>query len=382
MAAFDSVPESRNRIRPASSRAVLLLCLCIAIYLANLWTVPLARGGDTIPNRLVPFAILSRGTVTLDLFRGEFKRAGVRTWYLRETPNGLSSFYPAGTAIAALPVFAPIYAVLALGGVPAPALMFAVAEPVEKLAATTITATAIVLFFFTVCRFMEARTAFGCALAFAFATSMWATSSQMLWQQTAVAFALTVAIWQLTAPGLPPRAAALAGAALSLAVLARPTSALLLAAGAAAAFLTPGAASERRARLFALVAGATPLLVLALTLNLRYFDNPAGGYGLIASGYRHGLVSLDRLFGAAGLLVSPNRGLFVYTPVALLGVAGLCRQIRPGGPRDPLLASFGIAALAHLLLVGTYNEWWGGWSFGPRYLVDILPLLAFAAADM
>ena len=38
------------------------------------------------------------------------------------------------------------------------------------------------------------------------------------------------------------------------------------------------------------------------------------------------------------------------------------------------------AAAAQLLLYGSYSVWWGGYTYGPRYLLDLLPPLVPAAA--
>lgn len=78
-----------------------------------------------------------------------------------------------------------------------------------------------------------------------------------------------------------------------------------------------------------------------------------------------------------GTLFSARHGLFVWTPVALLAVAGIFRLFR----RDRELAGVCLAAL--LLLVasnGTVRDWWGGASFGMRRLVSGTPLLALGFA--
>jgi hypothetical protein len=372
-----SVAASKGRDWTAAG----LFVLCLVLYLANLRTVPLASGGDTIPNRLIPFALLAHGTPALDAFRPEFERTGVATWYLNEKRGSLVSFYPVGTSFVALPVYVPVYAYLAITGQNSPRVLLAWSEPMEKLAAAILSALAVVFFYLTVRRRMDRRSAFLAALVFGLGSSVWATASQMLWQQTAIVVTLSAALWFLTWPDLPRWACAAAGAALSLAVVARPTAAVLLAAGFFTALLTAGALRERLWRAIALILGSLPLLLIGLGINLYYFKHPAGGYGLLTGFFAAGLFSRERLLGIGGLLVSPNRGLLVFTPIAVLGIWGLARQAVPRRGGDPVLLPFGVAALVHLLVVGSYPVWWGGWSFGPRYLVDILPILGLAAVD-
>jgi hypothetical protein len=371
-------PDLEAANRPGRRPAILLFLLCLAAYLGNCRTVPLARGGDTIPNRLIPFSLLASGTPVLDAFRPDFAAAGVTTWYLVERRGSLVSFYPVGTSLAALPVYLPVYGFAAIGGRPPASTLFLLSEPAEKLAASVLTAFAVVLFYFMARRRMEPRQAFGAAMVFGLASSMWATASQMLWQQTAVAAALTVALWLLTWPELPRWAAAGAGAALSLAVAARPTAGLLFAAGLATTLLAPGEPRQRAHRGAAYLLGALPLLLIGLGINWHYYGHLGGGYAGLIGFFTSGLFTAERLQGIPGLLVSPNRGLLVFTPIALLGIWGLARQIAPGEPRDPALVSFGIATLVCLLVAGAYPDWWGGWSFGPRYLVDVLPVLGLA----
>ena len=83
--------------------------------------------------------------------------------------------------------------------------------------------------------------------------------------------------------------------------------------------------------------------------------------------------------GGLGLLLSPSRGLLIFSPVVLVCVAGLRAAAREGwrGPLAWCLA----AAVAQFALYACYSVWWGGHTYGPRYLVDMLPLLIPIAAE-
>lgn len=81
----------------------------------------------------------------------------------------------------------------------------------------------------------------------------------------------------------------------------------------------------------------------------------------------------DWLFGLYGLLISPARGFFWYNPVLLLlglGVGWFWRQARW------LLGTITAVALIYLLLYSKWYMWHGGYSWGPRFLTPLLPLLA------
>ena len=76
--------------------------------------------------------------------------------------------------------------------------------------------------------------------------------------------------------------------------------------------------------------------------------------------------------GLWGLLFSPYRGLFWYTPVAILSVAAWPDFIRRHRAEGWLLLSI---ALALVLLFGKWWMWWGGFAWGPRFLVPLAPIL-------
>ena len=363
-----------------TSRGLLVVVLCVAAYLSNCRTVPVTRGGDTIPNRLIPFSILMGQGPTLTPFRADFAASGVTTWYLQERRGELVTFYPIGTALAALPFYAPIYGFFAIGGMPGSSTLFAISEPAEKITAVAITALAVWLFWLTARRRLPPREAFWAAVAFGLGSSMWATASQMLWQQTTIAAAVTTALWLLTWPGFPRRAAAGVGLVLSLAVAARPTAGLLFLAGLAATVVIAKKRWLGHAAAFCF--SALPLIALTLAVNWYYFGHISGGYHFLVGSTTTRLFSLESKIGVLGLLFSPNRGLLIFMPIALLGIVGLARQVIEREGRDPVLLAFGAAALAHLLVAGSYWDWVGGWSFGPRYLVDTLPVLALAGVDV
>ncbi len=76
--------------------------------------------------------------------------------------------------------------------------------------------------------------------------------------------------------------------------------------------------------------------------------------------------------GYVGLLFSPSGSLFLYSPTVVLGLIGLVWLSR----RDTRAAwLLGAPALCLFLLYGSLDDWSGGRSYGPRYLVPVLPLL-------
>lgn len=74
------------------------------------------------------------------------------------------------------------------------------------------------------------------------------------------------------------------------------------------------------------------------------------------------------------LLLSEGRGLVYFAPVVLFGLIGLfqlstTRQSRLSGTMAALV-------VVNLVLYGSFGDPWGGWEFGPRYLIITFSLLS------
>jgi hypothetical protein len=144
------------------------------------------------------------------------------------------------------------------------------------------------------------------------------------------------------------------------AVLAKPTGIFL--GPALAAYLLLKKTPARFALTPAVGAGLG--LFLYSLYNLLRFGNPLT-FG------QPWIFSLSAIpLGVAGLLFSPGRGLLWYSPAVLLAILGF-RKAWKTKPAESLL----IAAIfaGFLLLHSLYSNWHGGWSWGPRYLLPVLP---------
>lgn len=83
------------------------------------------------------------------------------------------------------------------------------------------------------------------------------------------------------------------------------------------------------------------------------------------------------LAGIYGLTIGPARGLIWYNPILLLAVPGSVWFWRHA--RRSFLP-IGALVLVYVLLYAKWYMWHGGYSWGPRFLVPLLPFLALLAA--
>jgi hypothetical protein len=73
--------------------------------------------------------------------------------------------------------------------------------------------------------------------------------------------------------------------------------------------------------------------------------------------------------------VHPAQGLIWQSPVLLMAAVGAYFMLRKKQYRLELAIAV-LASAAYLLLNAGYFMWWGGYSFGPRQIVPMLPFLA------
>jgi hypothetical protein len=134
--------------------------------------------------------------------------------------------------------------------------------------------------------------------------------------------------------------------------------------------------TRRRAVPWLLAGAAIPLAAL-LIFNLGVIGSVAGGYGKIdrpgMSFFQHSVWA-----GIAGLLVSPTRGLLVFSPFLIFVSLGLGQRLR--APETRSLAFALSVAVIIQRLVYSRMDWRAGTSWGPRYMTDMLPVLVWMLA--
>ena len=231
------------------------------------------------------------------------------------------------------------------------------------LTASLLTALAALFVFLAARGFVEPVPAVLVALAFGLGSCAWSVSSQALWQHPASTFFLSLAAWLLLRSQRRPLAAAWCGAAFGMAVLCRPTSAVVvLCTGAYLLWV------DRR-RCAAFVLGGLPFVVFLTAYNYHYFGHPlAFGHSVVAAGIALSKTGSAGLWQSSwweslpGLLVSPARGLVWFSPVLVLGFVSAAAVWR--NPRYRALIPLQLGTVLMILAAGKWFDWWGGLTWG------------------
>ena len=373
---FKSLPS--RRVIP-----LLAFLLALAIYLS---TGQKQGSGDAIPSSLIPITVLLHGTTRLDEFTPTLKEQWGHQipYFLIQTPHGAMSLFPVATGLLATPILAlPILAIASTRS-PNPAQWLGFAHRLQFFAAAVITAASVTVFWL-VCAHLGFEPWFrlGLTAFYAFGSEAFCTSSQVLWEQgpgalfTLITLLCFIRLDEASPKGSAERdTAIMLSLAAAMAVAVRPTNILLVGPLAALALW-----KRPRTAIVLLLPGAI-IGVALLAYNVFYFNNILGGYGVFAANHNAGHETFTRSFGQfgaalAGMLFSPGRGLFVYFPFAAVALALVV--IRPSLLRQPLPVALAFAILSILILFSCYVDWTGGWSFGPRYLTEIQPLILILA---
>ena len=91
-----------------------------------------------------------------------------------------------------------------------------------------------------------------------------------------------------------------------------------------------------------------------------------------------GLSILNLPVGLAGQLISPSRGLFIFVPLTLFTIF-LVWHYRGYLQYRGLTLTCIAAILMHTLSMSMFRNWWGGYSYGPRFYTDVIPLFVVLA---
>jgi len=327
-----------------------------------------SAGQDVAAASFLPLVILEQGDFTFEKYQEFFTKNWRSPYFVAEVNGRLVSRYPIAPAILALPFYGVPLGTDWLFNPGRDWLVFpwSVFYP-AKFAAAFITVLAVVMFFFCACELTDVRTSAAITFAFGIGTSVWSTASQALWQQTPSLLFQLIGIWFLLR-GRRKGANAIAPGALffSVATVTRAND------GFAALLFTLYVLIEYRSAIWRWLGWAIPPALLAMIYNAIYNGSP------FVFGYQEGFTQTMawlRVDGIIGLFLSPSRGLFIYSPFLVFAIYGAWLARRESARLFYFCAAIIFVLSAYILSM--FQNWDGGWGYGSRLLVDVLPYIAF-----
>ncbi len=219
------------------------------------------------------------------------------------------------------------------------------------------------------------------AFLLAFCTYVW-PHGRTFFTEPAAAFGLTGAFWAFTAHRDHPsgyRWILLAGVFWAYALLVRIDT---VCTAPAALWMLFVERNEQRIRLrwnpkeFVLFSIPFVAVLIAITLYNQYrFDS------LFSTGYEDQAEKIKfatpLLVGLHGYLFTPGRSLFLYSPPLLFAAWGIGRLWK----RDAWLCGGAVLICAgYLAVMAKWQNWAGGYDWGPRHIYQITPFLMFLTA--
>jgi hypothetical protein len=370
------MPQIRKSDYVAS---VILLIVTATVF----WLSPVTQVTDSHYALLLSDNLIRNRSFTLDRYqitrhqpqvghRDDYVANGPM-WQIEIVDNHLFYYFPPGSSVLSVPFVAA-----------AKWLGYSVVNPdgtyneqaeilLQKALAAILMAICVVVLFFTARYFLSTKWSLLVALSTAFATQVWSTNSRALWSHTWETLLVSLLILLIVRPEITGQLmhAPLLGTIAAWLYFVRPNATVVII--AVTIYLL---VKRRRALLPFLVAGIF-WLVIFVGYSWRVFGT------VIPSYYKPGRLRLDLLpVALAGNLISPSRGLLIYVPVVMFVMWLVLRFW--GELKSRALAILATAVIAgHILLVSAFanrlGDWWGGASFGPRYLAELVPWFAFLA---
>lgn len=343
--------------RPPARAGIGFAIAAAALYVVAAWSsVTVRTSADATSHIQTAYSFILEGDADIDEYVGlappldAFRARIGEHWYAPYTSGNALLIAPAA-AVALLLCIDPT----SIGGV----------SVFPKLLASALVAISVALVHLTVRRIVDARVALYITFAYAFATNVFVAGHALVQHPASLAL---VAAGMYAALVRGPRAAAVIGLVGGLAIIVRPANAMLVAA------LVAVVAREERAAGFRAVVWMLPAAAFQATVAALAYGTPFATGGPLPLG------SLPE--GLVGQLVAPSRGLLVYAPWLVASLAALAWSWHGPADRERWLLRFGsLAWLGVWILFSWYAEWWGGFTFGNRYMSDVAPLYALALAD-
>lgn len=363
----------RDRLRqlihlsPTKVAALVIFVLTLSIFLIS----RIRQVTDSSYSMLLSQSLIEHGSFQLDAYALPQHEPQDRGYYFSHGPiyqleiarGHIYYHLPPGSSI----LSTPFVAVLNLMGVSA-ARPDGTYDPqgevkIEAGLAALLMATLAVIFFYLARLMLPLGWSIVLALGGALGTQVYSTASRALWSETWGVLLLGVVIFMLLKKELGKRELNpfVLATLLAWMYFVRATFSVHIIAVSIYLLIF-----HRRLFLRYAVTGAVWLGAFVLYSRLNFGQT-------LPNYYRASRLQFGFFWEAlAGNLLSPARGLLVYVPVLFFVAFMLIRYWRHVFRHRLVWLSVG-TIVGHLIIVSSFNHWWGGHSFGPRFTTGLVP---------
>ncbi len=306
-------------------------------------------------------------------------------YYIEDIGGKKYTYFPHGVSFLSLPfvaladiLFQPFFKafptletkakqILAKGGRPVESLKLVhLYQPIELVIASFFCAIAVACMFLISRQYLNTPYSLLVVFILAFCTSTWSTSSRALWQHGPSMLLLTITLYLIILESKYEGIIKFTAIPLAMAFIIRPTNAIPI------LFITSYIYINHRSQIIKYILIATPFAAAFFIYNLMTFNTLFPAYY-----FPDRVFKLDNFPEAlTGNLISPARGVFIFTPIYLFSIAGLIMHLKRE-TLNSLPTYLFLSIVVHWLVISTHPDWWAGHSYGPRHFSEYAPFFIF-----
>lgn len=356
-----------------------------SIFLVVLFSHFVSRNltsGDSAYSIHTAMSIIREGNIDLDEYEEVIKARTNQLYTVKQLNGHYYYAYPVGAPVLSIPIVFLVNEVLPplLDSFPSvekyirnrvnfqsgPIVLESIHSLVEVFIASIWIALTAICLYFIATPFLGTRTSLFVIFIFAFCTGAWSSASRALWPHGPSMFMLALALLIIIRSIKKPYLIWLASIPLAFSYFIRPTNVISI------VILTIFVFFHYRKFFWRYFLGLVALLGIYFVFSYKTYG------ALISPTYMSQGVMPEPNFveGLLGVLFSPSRGLFIFSPIFLFSLFGVFLKIKQNHfeAHDKYFLAI---LICHWLMIGTFPRWWAGWSFGPRYFSDIVPYLIY-----
>ncbi|MDD4924765.1 MAG: hypothetical protein PHF74_08085 [Dehalococcoidales bacterium] len=378
----------RNSLLSNKSRWLILAAIFLVIFVTYMAS-PVITSYDSRWSVHTAVSIIEERNTDLDEYEEKIKEQ--QLYAIRIIDEHYYCLYPIGTSLIAIP-FVYVYdkaSSLAIKVIPSLEKYYTKADGqesqwwrlntanvvghyaiAEKFVAGILVAAAAVFIYLISRLYLARRYALLIVFIFAFCTPAWSTASRALWQHGPSMLMLSITLYLMLVARKNPRLIQYTSIPLAFSYVIRPTNSIPV------VLFTIFVLIRYRQYFLKYILWAMPIAIPFVCFNCMVSHSLLPEYYLPQNTlyYNYTPMTLEYYEAMAGKLISPNRGLFVFSPILLFSIYGIALKIKR---KQILLLDYFLIGVIflHWLIISTIPMF--GHQYGPRLFTDMIPYFVY-----